>query len=215
MSKTGPRAARRWPPTVAAAVILPLALLSAACSPEPDPTAQAQAEAAAEAVAAPSREGMRQAAGQLREYARERAATRQARSGARGDWWEDEDIARRIGLTEAQRDRIAALAGEREARIAGQRADIRAARNAFRKALEAGETERAREEARREAALASEQDLARQLLLVDVLETLEPAQRQRLLEEHGTRILRATTRERRSGWSVQQPAQPPAAAAGG
>src|SRR5690606_36959496 len=79
---------------------------------------------------------------------------------------------------------IAAAVGNHEAARKLAQDKLRQSQRDYRQALAAGELERAREAARRHAALLSEQVLGQQLLAVDVLATLEPEQRAQLLEGH-------------------------------
>lgn len=171
-----------------------LALLLAACSEQPnsDDAAVAGTPDAAEAAGTaqhPAADGGAAAPAQRRaDFLREQVGARveqaRERRAANAQWWNDADIAAELGLEPDQRDAIDARVASYQATRERNAADARAAQQAFRTAVAAGELERAREAARRHAALAAEIELGQRLLVVDVLESLAPAQRQAMVAGH-------------------------------
>ena len=162
-------------------VLVPLVALQAGCSAPDDAPASDPAPAATNAASAPeaARDHARaEIAGMLQE--RQQA---QQRDRFENGWWNDGQLAAELGLQPDQQQAIAALAANAGAARSERAARIRQAQQDYRGALVAGELERAREAARRHAALAAEQVLAQRLLAVDVLEALPPSQRAVVLRE--------------------------------
>jgi len=144
----------------------------------------------------------------------ERVRLLRERRRAQKEWWSDPSIAGNIGLDDDQRAAIEARVAEQASRRERTQADVRAARQDFRAAIGAGELERAREAARREAALVSELQLAQRLLLVEVLATLDDQQRSTMLAEHPG-VLTAMASAAEDGRRGQRGGRPRARAAEG
>jgi hypothetical protein len=168
-----------------------LALLLAACSEQPANDAAPGADApdkAADTVRsatdAADTTPVQRRAEHLREQIGARVEQVRERRAAHAQWWNEAALADELGLDQAQRDAIDARVAGHQATRERMVADARAAQQDFRAAVAAGELDRAREAARRHAALGAELDLGQRLLVVDVLETLAPAQRQIMVTEH-------------------------------
>jgi hypothetical protein len=169
---------------------LALALLLSACGSDA-PSEARPADAATAASAAPGRPAPGAAAGAakpqrstLHEQAAEQVEAARERRQARREWWADEALASELGLAAGQREAIAARVSSHRAAQQQSRDAVRQAQQDYRQALAAGELDRAREAARRHAALSAEDLLAQRMLVVDVLEALDPAQRTTLVADH-------------------------------
>lgn len=162
-------------------------LLLAGCGAEPPAgTDDPATAAAADAEPTPARAAPADARGAdaARPAMSERAAALRERRQARREWWTNEDLASQLGLQPAQQQAIAAAVASHASTNELGRENLRRAQLEYREALASGELERAREAARRHAALVSEQVLRQRMLPIDVLAMLEPEQRTRLVEEH-------------------------------
>lgn len=179
-----------------------LVLLLSGCSEEqPAPAAEPAAETAAEtAAAAPGaaaspaerREAMKLRADRVREQIANRTSELREQARVRGDWWQDEAVVGELGLGVEQQQAIEAMVAERRDQAQQRRRNLQQANRDYRDAVTAGELDRAREALRRQAPLLVDEELAQRGLLLDLLDTLEPAQRQQLLESHGRQLLRSS-----------------------
>lgn len=181
---------------LAAVIVLGLA----ACAEEPQPTTATAAQPGEPATVAPApatppaTDGQPADAAPAQASARAQAVTERIEQMAqrrqeRQLWWNDAELAATLGLSPEQQLAMDRRFEEHQNVMQQTHTGLRQARRDYREALRAGELAAARDAVERSAAFTAEQVRQQQLLAIELLESVEPAQRQLLVEQYQRQLM--------------------------